>query len=225
MGQGDPGRTAAAHRHEEPDDQPQYLGGGGRAPGACGTASRGKGISGLALDRLLARLPQLGRHRLVGQQVRRRARVRAGLPGAQAGDGRPRPHRRRVRGLQGLARLQAPSQAQADHPELNARSVGALKSGNRRVLRPQDSISMTSTASDGLTVLPLLRDLGRAPYEPTVDAMKAFPAGRTPATPDEVWLVEHAPVFTQGLAGKAEHLLDAGAVPVVQTNRGGQVTY
>ena len=72
---------------------------------------------------------------------------------------------------------------------------------------------------------PLLRDLGRAPYEPTVDAMKAFTAQRTPATPDEVWLVEHAPVFTQGLAGKPEHLLDAGTVPVVQTNRGGQITY
>jgi lipoyl(octanoyl) transferase len=81
---------------------------------------------------------------------------------------------------------------------------------------------MTSTALDGL---PLLRDLGRAPYEPTVDAMKAFTAGRTADTPDEIWLVEHAPVFTQGLAGKAEHVLDAGDVPIVQTNRGGQVTF
>jgi lipoyl(octanoyl) transferase len=80
---------------------------------------------------------------------------------------------------------------------------------------------MTSPALD----VPLLRDLGRAPYESTVDAMKAFTAERSPATPDEIWLVEHAPVFTQGLAGKAEHLLDVGAVPVVQTNRGGQVTY
>ena len=84
---------------------------------------------------------------------------------------------------------------------------------------------MTSTAPDGPAVQPLLRDLSRAPYEPTVDAMKAFTAERTSATPDEIWLVEHAPVFTQGLAGKAEHLFDAGAVPVVQTNRGGQVTY
>jgi lipoate-protein ligase B len=46
-----------------------------------------------------------------------------------------------------------------------------------------------------------------------------------PRHADEIWVVEHAPVFTQGLAGKAEHLLDAGDVPVVQTNRGGQVTY
>jgi len=80
---------------------------------------------------------------------------------------------------------------------------------------------MTSPATDA----PLLRPLGLVPYEPTVDAMKAFTAARTADTPDEIWLVEHAPVFTQGLAGKAEHVLDAGGVPVVQTNRGGQVTY
>ena len=72
---------------------------------------------------------------------------------------------------------------------------------------------------------PVLRTLGAAPYESTVDAMKAFTAGRGPDTPDEIWLVEHAPVFTQGLAGKAEHLLMPGDIPVVQTNRGGQVTY
>ena len=84
---------------------------------------------------------------------------------------------------------------------------------------------MTSPAPDASSLLPVLRDLGRAPYEPTVDAMKAFTAERTPAMPDEIWLVEHAPVFTQGLAGKAEHVLDAGPVPIVQTNRGGQVTY
>jgi lipoyl(octanoyl) transferase len=72
---------------------------------------------------------------------------------------------------------------------------------------------------------PRLRAPGRVPYEPTLDAMKAFTADRGPETDDEIWIVEHAPVFTQGLAGKAEHLLDAGDVPVVQTNRGGQVTY
>jgi lipoyl(octanoyl) transferase len=83
----------------------------------------------------------------------------------------------------------------------------------------------TFPALDGQPVPPLLRRLGRAPYEATVDAMKAFTADRGPTTPDEIWLVDHDPVFTQGLAGKAEHLLDAGAVPVVQTNRGGQVTY
>ena len=72
---------------------------------------------------------------------------------------------------------------------------------------------------------PVLRTLGAAPYESTVDAMKAFTADRRPDTPDEIWLVEHAAVFTQGLAGKAEHLLMPGDIPVVQTNRGGQVTY
>ncbi|MBI3369981.1 MAG: lipoyl(octanoyl) transferase LipB [Burkholderiales bacterium] len=67
--------------------------------------------------------------------------------------------------------------------------------------------------------------LGRQPYEPTVAAMRAFTDSRGPDTPDEIWLVEHDPVYTQGLAGKAEHVLDAGGVPVVATNRGGQVTY
>ena len=55
--------------------------------------------------------------------------------------------------------------------------------------------------------------------------MRAFTEARGPETPDELWLVEHEPVFTQGLAGKAEHLLLPGGIPVVQTNRGGQVTY
>lgn len=67
--------------------------------------------------------------------------------------------------------------------------------------------------------------LGRRPYAETVDAMRAFTEARTEATPDEIWLVEHDPVYTQGLAGKPEHLLHAGGIPVVATNRGGQVTY
>jgi len=71
----------------------------------------------------------------------------------------------------------------------------------------------------------LIRTLGRRAYAPTVDAMRAFTETRQPDTPDELWLVEHDPVYTQGLAGKVEHLLDAGAIPVVATNRGGQVTY
>jgi lipoyl(octanoyl) transferase len=84
---------------------------------------------------------------------------------------------------------------------------------------------MFNPAQDGPPDAPLLRPLGRVPYESTVDAMKAFTAERGAMASDEVWVVEHPPVFTQGLAGKAEHLLDAGQVPVVQTNRGGQVTY
>jgi lipoyl(octanoyl) transferase len=62
-------------------------------------------------------------------------------------------------------------------------------------------------------------------YLPTFEAMQAFTAERTEATEDELWLCEHPPVFTQGLAGKADHLLMPGNIPVVQTNRGGQVTY
>src|SRR5664279_5228319 len=67
--------------------------------------------------------------------------------------------------------------------------------------------------------------VGRTPYDVSLHEMRAFTAARTPDTPDEIWLCEHPPVFTQGIAGKAEHVLDAGAIPVVQTNRGGQVTY
>jgi len=67
--------------------------------------------------------------------------------------------------------------------------------------------------------------LGRVDYLPTYQAMAAFTEGRGPDTPDELWLCEHPPVFTQGLAGKAEHVLSPGAIPVVATNRGGQVTY
>ncbi|HEY0822648.1 MAG TPA: lipoyl(octanoyl) transferase LipB [Ramlibacter sp.] len=67
--------------------------------------------------------------------------------------------------------------------------------------------------------------LGRVDYLPTYRAMAAFTEGRVGATPDELWICEHPPVFTQGLAGKADHVLDPGAIPVVSTNRGGQVTY
>lgn len=67
--------------------------------------------------------------------------------------------------------------------------------------------------------------LGRVEYLPTAQAMQDFTAARTADTPDELWICEHPPVFTQGLAGKASHLLQPGDIPVVQTNRGGQVTY
>ena len=67
--------------------------------------------------------------------------------------------------------------------------------------------------------------LGPRPYAETDAAMRAFTAARGAATEDELWLVEHEPVYTQGLAGRPEHVLDPGAIPVVATNRGGQVTY
>jgi lipoyl(octanoyl) transferase len=72
---------------------------------------------------------------------------------------------------------------------------------------------------------PLIRRLGRQPYAPIVERMREFTESRTASTRDELWLVEHDPVYTQGLAGRPEHLLDAGGIPVVATNRGGQVTY
>ncbi|HEY1101910.1 MAG TPA: lipoyl(octanoyl) transferase LipB [Burkholderiaceae bacterium] len=72
---------------------------------------------------------------------------------------------------------------------------------------------------------PDIRTLGRADYTPTWHAMQAFTAARTAETPDALWLCEHPPVFTQGLAGKPDHLLLPGDIPVVATDRGGQVTY
>jgi len=70
----------------------------------------------------------------------------------------------------------------------------------------------------------LVRTLGRADYADTWQRMRDFTEARTADTPDELWLLEHAPVFTLGQAGKPEHILDAGDIPVVKTDRGGQVT-
>ena len=67
--------------------------------------------------------------------------------------------------------------------------------------------------------------LGRQPYAGIEERMRAFTEGRTPDTPDELWLVEHDPVFTQGVGGRAEHVLMPGDIPVVRTQRGGQVTF
>lgn len=72
---------------------------------------------------------------------------------------------------------------------------------------------------------PLLRWLGRADYEPTWRAMQSFTDTRTAATPDEIWFLEHPPVFTLGMNAAPEHVLAAGDIPVVQIDRGGQVTY
>ena len=70
-----------------------------------------------------------------------------------------------------------------------------------------------------------LRKLGLVAYEPTWRAMQAFNASRDESTEDQLWLVEHPPVFTLGLAGRPEHVVDPGSIPVVKTDRGGQVTY
>jgi lipoyl(octanoyl) transferase len=71
----------------------------------------------------------------------------------------------------------------------------------------------------------LTRTLHRVPYGETFDAMRRFTQARSAGTEDELWLCEHPPVFTQGVAGRAEHVVDAHGVPVVATDRGGQVTY
>jgi lipoyl(octanoyl) transferase len=72
---------------------------------------------------------------------------------------------------------------------------------------------------------PVVRDLGRAEYLPTWRAMREFTAARSGETADELWIAEHPPVFTLGQGGRREHLLDPGEIPVVATDRGGQVTY
>ncbi len=71
----------------------------------------------------------------------------------------------------------------------------------------------------------MIQHLGLVPYLPTYQAMQDFTAIRTPDTPDAIWICEHPPVFTQGLAGHEDHLLAPGDIPVVRTNRGGQVTF
>ena len=70
-----------------------------------------------------------------------------------------------------------------------------------------------------------IKNLGRQNYETVWQQMRDFTAARTKDTLDEIWFVEHYPVFTQGLAGKPEHILNPGDIPIVQTDRGGQVTY
>ena len=70
-----------------------------------------------------------------------------------------------------------------------------------------------------------LHHLGRVDYMPTYEAMQAFTAARDASTADQLWICEHPPVYTQGLAGKADHIFNPQSIPVVATNRGGQVTY
>jgi lipoyl(octanoyl) transferase len=71
----------------------------------------------------------------------------------------------------------------------------------------------------------LIERLGRVDYEPTFEAMRAYTESRQSQSADRLWLCEHPPVFTQGLAGQAQHVLAPGEIPVVHSNRGGQVTY
>ncbi len=78
---------------------------------------------------------------------------------------------------------------------------------------------------DEASVAPIVRALGRTAYEPTWRAMQAFTDARTPASADEIWLTEHPPVYTLGLAGRRAHLLRDNGIAIVHVDRGGQVTY
>ena len=70
-----------------------------------------------------------------------------------------------------------------------------------------------------------IRLLGRVDYASTVQAMQDYTATRTPSDADTLWICEHPPLYTQGIAGKSDHVLDPGEIPVIATNRGGQVTF
>lgn len=74
-------------------------------------------------------------------------------------------------------------------------------------------------------MIPHVHTLGLVEYQPTWDAMRQFTAHRTADTRDEIWLLQHPPIYTQGLAGKPEHLLRGSNIPVVKIDRGGQITY
>ena len=89
-----------------------------------------------------------------------------------------------------------------------------------------DMDSATSTTTTATAFAPAVRKLGIADYLPTWHAMRTFTAQRNASTPDEIWLTQHPPVYTQGVAGKAEHLLRADTgIPVIKIDRGGQITY
>lgn len=88
-----------------------------------------------------------------------------------------------------------------------------------------ESLSATLAAGRGVGVAPLIKHWGLVPYEPTWRAMQHFTDRREPSTPDEIWMVEHPPVFTLGLNASREHLIAPGDIPVIPIDRGGQVTY
>lgn len=92
--------------------------------------------------------------------------------------------------------------------------------------RQPDGILLMAAPSSVIDPTALLvRRLGTVPYAEALRRMREFTDARDAGTPDELWLLEHPPVFTQGQTGKAEHVLAAGDIPVVQADRGGQVTY
>jgi len=89
----------------------------------------------------------------------------------------------------------------------------------------QEAAAAAAGAARSRATALIVRRLGRVEYEPTWRAMQRFTDERDAATHDELWLLEHPPVFTLGMSGKREHLIAPGEIPVVQIDRGGQVTY
>lgn len=89
---------------------------------------------------------------------------------------------------------------------------------------PKQSSGVTSWSHAHVTV-PVIHTLGLVEYLPTWEAMKRFTLDRTNSTRDEIWILQHPPVYTLGQGGKNEHLLHSTAIPVVRTDRGGQITY
>lgn len=100
---------------------------------------------------------------------------------------------------------------------------------NKSLVITGDNIIMMQNCNKPETILqqlqPIVRRLGQLSYEQVWHAMQTFTDSRTTDTPDEIWLVEHTPVFTQGQAGRPENLLHQTSIPVVQSDRGGQITY
>ncbi len=86
---------------------------------------------------------------------------------------------------------------------------------------PGDNASIPSVEHQHFIV----KSLGTSDYQSTWQAMKSFTEHRNAETQDQIWLLQHAPVFTQGIAGKPEHVLDAHGIPLIKTDRGGQITY
>ncbi len=94
-----------------------------------------------------------------------------------------------------------------------------------RISSADKALSATMSAARENSSPLVISQRGRLDYEQSAAEMRAFTDARTAETPDQIWLLEHPPVFTQGQAGKAEHLLMPGNIPVIKSNRGGQVTY
>src|SRR5579864_3403517 len=114
------------------------------------------------------------------------------------------------------------------------RAVGAFELPGRAGIEPQQcgaeqsglgSRQVNANVADQIDPRPIVRRLGRVEYEPTWRAMQRFTDERNAATADEIWFLEHPPVFTLGMNASAAHVLVPGDIPVVQIDRGGQVTY